>query len=58
VIDAWDRVGVTVTPPQPVFTTAERAAAASNGSQTVELREQLVAISEQLRVTAEQLSVH
>jgi Zn-dependent metalloprotease len=58
VIDAWDRVGVTVTPPQPVFATAERAAAASNGSQTVELREQLVAISEQLRVTAEQLSVH
>ena len=58
VIDAWDRVGITVTPPQPVLATTERAAAASNGSQTVELKEQLVAISEQLRVTAEQLSVH
>jgi Zn-dependent metalloprotease len=59
VIDAWDRVGIRVTAPQPVATPAERAqAAGSNGSNIVGLRDQLEAMSEQLHVAAQQLSVH
>lgn len=56
VVDAWDQVGVTVTAPEPVVAPTERVGA--NGSNMVELKEQLEAISEQLRVTASQLSVH
>ena len=57
VIDGWDRVGITITPPQPVIVSTERVAAASNGSYGVDLRERLVTISEELRVTADQLSL-
>jgi Zn-dependent metalloprotease len=58
VIDAWDQVGIRVTAPQPVATPAERVeAAGSNGSHAITLKEKLEAISEQLRVTASELSV-
>jgi len=57
VLNAWDRVGVRVTPPQPVLAPVERVAAASNGSHAIGLRERLVELSDELRVTADQLSL-
>jgi Zn-dependent metalloprotease len=58
VIDAWDQVGIRVTAPQPVATPAEEVRAAESNGSYVGLKEQLEAISDQLRVTASQLSVH
>ena len=58
VLSAWDQVGIRVTAPQPEATPAELArAAGSNGTHAIGLKEQLEAISDQLRVTASQLSL-
>lgn len=51
VIAAWDQVGITISAPEPVVTSPT----SSYGSNGTELRQRLETISEQLRVTVQQM---
>lgn len=54
VISAWDEVGIKITAPQPVVTSPQPSYG-SNGSNASELRQRLEQISEQLRLTVQQI---
>jgi len=52
VVSAWDEVGITVTDPQPLVTSSMPAYGFASD---IELRQQLQTISEQLRLTVQQI---
>jgi Zn-dependent metalloprotease len=55
VIEAWDEVGIKITVPQPVVSTPQTWYRANGGGNGFELKDRLVAISEELRLAAQRI---